>query len=804
MKLNPKKTLKNPKLFYKLLGKKTAIIAGVVLFGLLLPKFVLAQRNWLEYVPNYQLAKAAVGLFKNITEGSIISFGEAVLAKIVEFVFWLFHWLVMAGGAVFNAMLNMGFTSHIDIVRAGWEVTRNIANMFFILFLVIIAFATILRIERYGIKQLLPKVIIIALLINFSLVICSVIIDFTNITAKFFAQEIIENSEEGGASGGASGRFIDSLNVMKLHKPIACEELPDEPGVGLPSLRQQCLQAQNNTAGQAAESFTTFLVSLTVGSIVLLVAAFVLFAGAFMLLIRIVIIWFLLIFVPLVFLCYIMPGLRSMWQKWWSTFLRWCFFAPAYAFFVWLAMKVSMEASLGQVVNQSAPYFANMGPVGNIFTSTPGAALLHYCFIIALLLGGLIAASKFGIYGSSAAMNIVQKSYRGAKSWATRTSMRPVKTTATAAGVGALKFGSKVFGVFGGEETKLGRRMGAKAKQLRRAPETRPEHEAYRKLTDSLDDKGLLKEVETAKGIRKFIATQKAAQRGLLREASSDQVNEAMTAMRAYGASDQARTLEELRPEAIANEGQRNEAIERAIANGTHRKWSKKTFEDEKGKEVIGELTKQLTPGEFADVFKTWAADIKTAAQDALIQNFSGDFKVDTKTGKPKKDSKDEKNINVRKAYAKATGDVDTAFYADSGGKPQDAYKTRPDINNQAEAHIKSLDADGFGKLKGDESKKLAARYMAANQVETAGIKFSGSDKELIKSTLEQLVAKEAKTEEEKTTQRERQKVLDQIEISVSWGGKPQVAPQNTVDLSGKKETPKTPKEEKEPPFSTV
>ncbi len=343
-------------------------------------------------------------------------------------------------------MLNLGFKSHLDIVKAGWEVTRDFSNMFFILFLVIIAFATILRFEKYGIKQLLPKIILIALLINFSLVICSVIIDFSNVAANFFIKDINQIAGEGGVSGN----FVDSLNLLKTHTVMECDTLSNEPvwppdGVGPPgpSLQEQCIESRTTpVAAQVGSDVITFAISMTIGSLVMLVAAFVLFAGGAMLLIRIVIIWFLVILVPFVFICYIMPALRQNWQKWWKTFLQWCFFAPAYAFFIWLAMKVSVEGKTQELARVASGDFTDIGPLANIFLSTPANALINYFFIIALLLGGLITASKFGIYGADTAMKVGKGIYKGTARWTgARIRERVAKPAAGLAGGLARTFG---------------------------------------------------------------------------------------------------------------------------------------------------------------------------------------------------------------------------------------------------------------------------------------------------------------------------------------------------------------------------
>src|SRR5690348_2301292 len=56
-------------------------------------------------------------------------------------------------------------------VQSGFQVTLAVANLGFILAIIIIALATILRRETYGIKKSLWKLIVAAILVNFSLII---------------------------------------------------------------------------------------------------------------------------------------------------------------------------------------------------------------------------------------------------------------------------------------------------------------------------------------------------------------------------------------------------------------------------------------------------------------------------------------------------------------------------------------------------------------------------------------------------------------------------------------------------------
>lgn len=409
---------------------KTAIIAGIILFSLLIP-----QIAWANPLLQFQLLKGAIKLFLEGTGMSAMAIAESILVKISEFVFYLLNLLVKLSAAIFDGMLNIGFKSHLDVVKAGWQVTRDFSNMLFILFLVVIAFGTILRFEKYGIKQLLPKIILIALLINFSLVICSIIIDFSNLTANFF----IDDVKKYTGKVGVSATLTDSLRLTEIYKPIECSGLSDVPKEeGGESAQDECIE---DAAGKFGSDMITFVISMTMGSLVMLVAVFTFLAGAILLLIRVVTIWFLVMLVPLVFICYIMPALRENWKKWWKTFLQWCFFAPAYAFFIWLAVKVAVEGGTLIVAKEMSTEFTGMGAFVNAFTSSP-ALIIHYLFIIALLLGGLIVASKFGIYGADTAMKVGKGIYGGAKGWTgARIRERAAKPAARLAGGLARTFG---------------------------------------------------------------------------------------------------------------------------------------------------------------------------------------------------------------------------------------------------------------------------------------------------------------------------------------------------------------------------
>ena len=71
-------------------------------------------------------------------------------------------------------------------IQTGFSVSLAIANLGFVLGIIIIAIATILRNQTYGMKQLLWKLVFMAILVNFGLVITAPIVGFASNLSNYF------------------------------------------------------------------------------------------------------------------------------------------------------------------------------------------------------------------------------------------------------------------------------------------------------------------------------------------------------------------------------------------------------------------------------------------------------------------------------------------------------------------------------------------------------------------------------------------------------------------------------------------
>lgn len=113
----------------------------------------------------------------------------AVLFALQSILVFLVSWAGQLLNIMFSVNINTTPAS-IDAVIIGWTIVRDICNSLFLLIVLWIAFTIIFDIEGYGGRKLLFRVIIVALLINFSLTMVTAVFGVTNFLAKQFADNI--------------------------------------------------------------------------------------------------------------------------------------------------------------------------------------------------------------------------------------------------------------------------------------------------------------------------------------------------------------------------------------------------------------------------------------------------------------------------------------------------------------------------------------------------------------------------------------------------------------------------------------
>lgn len=196
-----------------------------------------------------------------------------------------------------------------------WAHMRTLANIAFVIAFLIIIYSQITSIglSNYSLKKLLPRLIIAAILVNVSYIICALAIDISNILGYAIQDMFIMMRN---SLVGAEGNSWDVLSWESISSFVL------SGGTLL-------------TAGLIA-GFTTISTYGIIGSLALLLPALV--AGLLAVLIALLImasrqaiITILTILAPLAFVAYLLPNTEKWFDKWRSTFMTMLILFPAFS-----------------------------------------------------------------------------------------------------------------------------------------------------------------------------------------------------------------------------------------------------------------------------------------------------------------------------------------------------------------------------------------------------------------------------------------------------------------------------------------
>ena len=332
----------------------------LLIFVFLIPRFALAQGE----------EDPSIGGKIGIAVARIIS---QVVLHIVNFlVGWLLTLLI-------NALVSVAQYNHfIDsaAVSKGWIIVRDVFNMFFVVVLLVIAFSTVLKSEKYSAKRLLPSFLIAAVLVNFSKLICGIFIDFSQILMLTFISAIKEV---------ADANLITMLGLGKLL-----------------SLNQTAVNVSD------ADVLGAVLLALVMGVVAVVVVGVI----TLVLIFRIVMIWLLVVLSPLAFMASVLESTSSYGKQWWKKFSSELIIGPVLAFMLWLSFAtVRPNAGIADV--DMREYKSETGAPGKYENKLTEAAspqnTLNFMIGIAMLVGSLMVAKELGVAGSNLAGNVFGK-----------------------------------------------------------------------------------------------------------------------------------------------------------------------------------------------------------------------------------------------------------------------------------------------------------------------------------------------------------------------------------------------------------
>lgn len=223
-------------------------------------------------------------------------------------------------GAVSFVVIDMYNKSPQQTIDFVWKFVRDLCNLVFIFGFIYLGIRSILDPGSLDSKRWLSRIIIGALLINFSLYFSKVIVDIGNFTAVTIYNTGITSFSQGGnaVEPTISYAFIDSVSLTNIF--------------GTP---EQSV-FENMTSGQ---TWTYYIL----GFIFLMLAGFVFLMAAVMLLTRFVTLILIMIASPLLFAAAVFPNTEKIANDLWRRLVASSLYPAVFFFLIFTSLKIVHE-----------------------------------------------------------------------------------------------------------------------------------------------------------------------------------------------------------------------------------------------------------------------------------------------------------------------------------------------------------------------------------------------------------------------------------------------------------------------------
>ncbi len=271
-----------------------------------------------------------------------------------------------------------------DVVTKGWPLVRDVCNMFFIVVLLVIAFSTIIGYKEFEYKRYVPRLLLMAVLINFSKTLVGLMIDFSQVVMLTFVN---------GFKDAAFGNFVRMFGmdkIMTIYKS------------GLSS-GYSAMVAQSGSL-IIADLFGILMLGL-VGTLLVIMLIY--------LVARVVSLWIILIFSPLAFFIWSLPPklqkiVAAFSSDWWQQLASWLAGGPLMAFFLWLTLAIfaSSDTPFASVMPKSAEmgYFQ-----AAITAAAEPAQVARFIVAVTLLFIGIKSSIKVASQASQSLGKAAEK-----------------------------------------------------------------------------------------------------------------------------------------------------------------------------------------------------------------------------------------------------------------------------------------------------------------------------------------------------------------------------------------------------------
>lgn len=373
------------------------LLAGVLVLLLLTAQAPSAYaQSILDQIRDVLLLGAArggnpvAGIFNETLDvfgGGLLALINAPLMAVLWLVTNILALILTFFGNALDYVLEITKFAGNEWVLRGWRTTRDSLNFVFILALLAIAFATIAGIEGYGMKKLLPRLIVAALLVNFSLAIGGAFVNVSKVLMKTLA----------GRRDAGTYLSTRLANVTVVHHFFTYNPAVVWQGVEPPVRTLADLRTRRQLE---------YAIKAVLATIMLAIVTVTIGAVALMLVIRVVMLFVLLILSPVGYVFAILPQTAGYAKRWWDTFIKYVLFGPVVIFFLAIATTIGTRGGQGAQVgfrtlseqlgiqpgNAVARFFLDQPLFGSMFEAV---------FVVIFIIIGLLVAQQAGVMGAS-------------------------------------------------------------------------------------------------------------------------------------------------------------------------------------------------------------------------------------------------------------------------------------------------------------------------------------------------------------------------------------------------------------------
>ena len=332
---------------------------------------------------------AAVGkIFSWFGDAAAGVVDHTVVKPIVMFILMFSGWILGVAGTFFNwvvikTVFQFGtYFGTSDGMLIAWGVLRDISNIGLLFGFIFMGVLLILNVDGGGhghgggisAKKAIPRLIIFAVLLNFSLFASQVVIDVSNAFASQFATL-------AGTSCGSAASTPECANVGISGQVLQMAGIGSIWGDGV-------------LKGAGTDSVVLLGLSLFV-----IITAMVLIAAGIMLVIRVVVLSLLMVTSPIGFAGMVIPGLQGVASKWWHMLISQSFFAPVMLLLIFISLKIADSLN-----PDGAPIVKAFTGEASVVASNM-QVLVVFAVVIGFMIASLAAAAKMGAMGATFATN---------------------------------------------------------------------------------------------------------------------------------------------------------------------------------------------------------------------------------------------------------------------------------------------------------------------------------------------------------------------------------------------------------------